>query len=404
MAACRTLKSTVRLWLLFALMASACGVRVEVAPQTPPPPTATAMPAYNEYNGLTRGVAAPRFTFSGQGGARVALFMQPAIVDVYTLRERYVWFHADYDATWYDSAQGNARLRLSLYSRTDSTQAWIALNSGEQELTTLAAPNAQRSEIGATFYPEQKGVFHIRIELAATVFTPDQQFNPLEARELRAFVFSPPDEGINLDPKGLTPRFGVTSAERPLLDWRAWLGNPCEYVDIAPSPMQEGIARACEAVAAEDVTAVALALRQTADALSPRPTDVVLRAWQSALWSAAALTYAQLDDLAAAKELFEAAMQAWQALDRPFEFSVARHNLAYVCALEGQTETALIYFQQVQELRAQIGDEGGMWLAQANRGYLADNRDLLWSPRSYFETNELPQLEIVNRWIAAFDE
>ncbi len=401
MAARRTLKTVV---VALCLWVAACGVRVEIAPQTPLPPTATAMPAYHEYDGLTRGVAAPRFTFSGQADARVALFVQPTIADVYMLRERYVWFHADYDATWYDSAQGNARLRLSLYNRTDSTQAWLALNSGEQELTTLSAPNTQRSAVGAAFYPEQKGLFHLRIELAATVFTPDQQFNPLEIRELRAFVFSPPAGDINLDPKGLTPRFGVTSAERPLLDWRAWLGNPCDYVDSVPPLMQQNVARICEAVEAEDAAAVALGLRQTADALSPRPDDGVLRAWQAAIWGAAALTYAQLDDLETAKTLFEAAMQAWQALDRPFEFSVARHNLAYLCALEGQTETALIYFQQVQELRAQIGDEGGMWLAAANRGYLANNRDLLWSPRSYFEANELPQLEIVSRWIDALSQ
>lgn len=114
-------------WAVLILLVSACGIQVEVVPQTVIPPSPTPLPSYGGGDGLTRGIAAPRLTFSGNSGVRAELFMQPSLSDVYMLAGKFIWISAEYDATWFDARRQRAPPREFVFAahrrgRLDSDQ------------------------------------------------------------------------------------------------------------------------------------------------------------------------------------------------------------------------------------------------------------------------------------------
>lgn len=380
--------------LLLALIG--CGVRVEVgAPPTPPRPRAT--PTVDD-SGVARLIATPRLVFLDPQTVQTQLFMLPAPADVYVLRQRLFKLTADYSATWFGSAQGNGRLRLTVYTRPDASQPWAFYNNVDRELSTNVIPADQHESLAIDVALPDLGNFEVRIDVEAVARADSGALvTRTEVRELRALVLSDP-EPPSQDFAALSPILASPANARPLIDWRGWAGGPCALAEATPNqPGGAALRTACGFWSRQDLPGV---LRELQDALG-RTNEPTLRARLRDQVGLLALHLGQLDQ--AAISLGEAA-SAWQSADRASELTTSWHNQAVAWELRNEVDTASTLYTQAYELRVQMLDEPGRLITQANLGRIWGLRAWLRESATTFESRGLPQAAAVNQWLQQLDE
>lgn len=380
--------------LFVSLLLSACGVRVEIATPVSMTPTPRPLPYWNfSGDGVYRVQARPRISFSQNESGRAQLFMQWGLPDVFLLQYRQLWLGAEYDATWFDTLQGTATIRISAFVRYDGEGGWQPYDSAEHALSPTDMNDFRQDTVALTVYAEGPGSFEVRTEVSIITYPTDGESSALtEVNEFRVFVLNDPGE-IAADPSGLNLPFGTLDVADLLLDWRLWAGSPCDLLPFAEEDSSyETLTNACETLADEQpLEAVRLLI-----AAAESTQNVNLRAAYAG--TAGYLAFV-LDDLSTCIEAFATAAAAYVELGSAWELSIALNNAAMAAAMIGDENGALNVLIQLQELRGQFYDEPGIMLTQANTAFLSQDYGSLEQTYWYFRNAELPQTEIVEAWL-----
>lgn len=380
--------------LLLCLLLTACGVRVEIATPVSISPTPRPLPYWNfSGDGVYRVQARPRLSFSQSERGRAQLFMQRGLPDVFLLQYRQLWLGAEYDATWFDTLQGTATIRISAFIRYDSTGAWQPYDSVEQVLSPTNPNDFRQNTLALTVYAEGPGSFEVRTEVSVITYPTDGDSSALtEFNEFRVFVLNDPGE-ISTDPSGLNLPFGTLDVADLLLDWRLWAGSPCDLLPFAEEDSSyETLIGACETLAEENPVEAVTLLVEAAN----KTQNVNLRAAYAV--TAGYLAFV-LDDLATSGAAFATAAAAYVELSGAWELSITLNNAAMTVAMLGDENDAFNALIQLQELRGQFYDEAGIMLTQANTTFLSNDYGGLEETYWYFRNAELPQSEIVDAWL-----
>jgi tetratricopeptide (TPR) repeat protein len=377
---------------------AACGVQIEVV--TPPPLTPTPRVwsfLRNDDSAYARTQATPRMVFSEDGRADVQLFMQSNQQSMYVVQFHQVWINVAYTVTWFGAAQSNARVRLTLYQRTDPEVAWQGGDSDERELRTEAAPATQQDTVGRGFYAETTGRYFIRTEVSVVAFPPGGQIvNQVSTNEFTALVLRDPGE-IKTEGDALNEvkvPLGDLPIDKPLWDWRAWLGGPCALQESAANDAShENIKLACASLTNRDLLNARNALTVAAQqAQTPELT--------AALNAQLGLLAGYTGDFGAASRAFDAAIRAYETTADALRLSITLHNLASAYLWLGNDEAAGQVLDRLYELRSQFWDEFGTRLTDVNTSYHEKNADRLDSLRWYFSNLGLTDYySVIELWM-----
>lgn len=367
--------------LVLFLLLTGCGIRVEVV--TPVSPTAT--PRYfpnidYSLGGVYRAQAEPRIVFADQPNIQLFINAQP---DVYLLVGRPLWVDLPFDVTWFAEPGASAQVRITGYTRFDSSQGWNVWDTDQNLITTTQAPDNQRNSVGLTFYYEHPQIVQVRIEISATIYP--ESTDPVTAidfNEFTLYVMDDPGE-IASSADGLAQIVG--DSEPLLFDWRLWSGGACAH----------DLADACEAFESGDVRTAAEALVQAA---AQTEEEAYLRA---ALIADAGLIAIGIGDYANAVTALEFAVSNFALSGAAWHTSAALHNLA-TAQIILEDPAGYETYNRLAEMRAQFWDEVGASLTNANTGRTQWEDWRLWEALGYFESIDAPQQSTIRAWLDEF--
>jgi hypothetical protein len=381
-----------RLLPFVILVVAGCGVQIEIAPTPIPSPFPHPMQHPGvAANGLSRSVATPRIVFSDKAQAQV--FISPGSPDVYLLKDRPLTLSVDYDATWFESAQGQGNIRLTVYTRAVPAQGWVIYDSAERTVSTAAVPANVHDSLMVVVGSQTGG----RVEIRAEVTVAANHSNGSDARqagaaEFTAIVLSRPGD-IKPDFAAMKPAIGELDPSVVLTDWRGWIGSPCALAPGATDdPGYPDVQVSCNAAAANNPEQV---MKSIAAALAKaRKPDLIARL--NDLLGLANMTQKNFGEAALH---FANAVSAWESAGRAWELTVSLHNLSCARVMQGDGASAFILFVELQELHAQYSDEAGQMLAQANMALVSGDKNALRQAHTYFQANGLPQAAVTDVWL-----
>jgi len=204
------------------------------------------------------------------------------------------------------------------------------------------------------------------------------------------FYLSDPGD-IATDANVLTPALGELSVDRLLLDWRGWLGGPCElHAKYALNSLET----ACAAYNVQDWDGLTTAL----DAALGEMTD----AWgRGAVQSQQGLVYAALNNDEAAQTAFAAAIKEFsnREADDALQRMVALHNSMTMLMMLLRDDEAYQVVEDLRDLRGQSYDQMGEKLTAANIGRHWGETWRIEDSRSYFSDRGSPLADIMDQWL-----
>jgi hypothetical protein len=369
------------LTLVALLLLTGCGIRVEVVTPVSPTPTPRYFPNIDySLGGVYRAQAEPRIVFAAE--PNIQLFSRPQ-QDVYLLVRRPLWVDLPFDVTWFAEPGASAQMRITGYTRYDSSQGWNVWDTDQKLITTTRTPDDQRNSVGITFYYEDPQIVQVRVEMSATIYPESAEpITAIDFNEFTVYVMDDPGE-IPSSADGLAQIVG--DSEPLLFDWRLWSGGACAH----------DLPDACEVFESGDVGAAAEALVQEASEIED---DAYLRA---ALLADAGLIAAGIGDYANAVSALEQAVPNFAIAGTAWHLSAALHNLS-VAQIILEDPRGYQTYDLLSEMRGQFWDEVGANLIQANAGRTQWEEWRLWEALHYFETIGAPQQSTILAWLDEF--
>jgi len=374
---------------LICVLLAGCGVRMEIA--TPTIPTVTPRPYPDiDYSlgGVWRIQAQPHVSFFAPDWAAVEIFPQSQR-PVHLIKDRVLLLAVDYDVTWYAALQSSVQMRMTVYTRSAPDAPWESYDSLEQNLVTLDVPHTTKETPSLTLYLEDVSAVDVRTEISLLGYLADGTTVTKVSSNTFSLVYLNDPGEVSTEIDSLTPRLGDLSADHLLLDWRGWLGGPCELQSVYPLDVLE---TACEAYEAGDWDSLTSSLTA---ALEVMPDDW----WRAAVQAQRGLVFASLGDYEAAASTFAAAVEGFSTTDDALQRVVGLHNWMSVLIMLGRNEEAYQVLVDLQEMRGQFYDELGEKLTQANIGKQWDESWRIEEAHSYFEDRESPLAEITIQWL-----
>lgn len=383
--------STAVLCLILCL--AACGIRVEIADI--PQPTPTDRPWWRLYysgNGVYRLLANPVVTFGAQVQPLAEVFMQDEVKPIRLIRYRQFWVPVEYTVAWYDAESSEAAIRLNLAYRRNDEETWQPYDTVEHVLNAVRIPDQRRDTLGLAYYSDTVGTMQVRAEVILNARQANgETMRQIDVREFVVTTFSEPEE-IELDTDAMLPNLEGLADTIPLLDWRAWRGGPCNLADRAEdSAWAEALSDACAAFDEDDFWGVLEAFGTLGDIDDPYlAADTMSNLGIFLLWAG---------DFSNAENAFQLARELSETLDDVQSMLMHMNNQAAALAAGGDVGKAYSILEEVNELRNQFWDEGGIRLLNANTAYLGRDYGQLIEARNWFSSQGLPQTETLNLWI-----
>lgn len=379
--------------VVLGLMIS-CGVRLETASNLTPKPAPTARPTPDD--NISRVIARPSMAFGVDAQVNIELFIESSVSNVYLIAGHGVSLNAEYDAVWYQSAQGTARLRFSLFTRATPESAWLPADSTDHSFFSTSAPFRDRGTASLWLSSDILGRFDARIETELLVRPPG---GPLLTRvasvEFQVWVLPAIDQNPLTDTL-LTPPLGKLDPERLFVDERLWTGGPCALVrETTDSEVKKHVGSACIAIKNNRLDLASAALKK---ALS-NTTDIRLQANLNGWLGLLAMNTNQYEE---ANSLFDVALAFHLKYGDTLNAMIMLQNAAVAQAMaagKDAPEPAGLY--QALELHLQCEDYGGRAIVMANLGRLTKNAGWLNSAKEVFEQRDAPQKDIVVKWLEA---
>lgn len=373
------------LFVLLALCAVACGVRVQVA--TPPVPTLTprAFPEIDySRGGIWRVQANPHIIFTDEQTAQVQLFMQAEQPPIYTIQNHPLWIVTDYDVTWFAAPQSNVQVRLSVYTRTTTEAPWEIYDTAEGNLTTTSAPVNQANSLVVTMYPEETGSQDVRAEVSVVAYTQQGEISTnVNANELQIHVLSDLDDP-EVDVDSLRSALDTNDW---LWDWRGWRGGPCAFTDWGIGAIDE----ACKGLDEGNLEAAATALQS---AVAQAGDDDL----KGGLFAQLGFLKAAQSDLKEAAAHFTQSIDAYTATADTLQVGIQLYNLTSAQYAQ-EEDIAYQTLWQLNDLRSLFYDEGGNMFAQGTGGLMLDEDWRTEEALSFFRDRELPQADLLQSWL-----
>jgi hypothetical protein len=390
-------------WQTFALALllclAACGVRVEVATPVVPTPTPIVIPM-RDYSGdsVWREQAAPRIAFTKGSAPQIQLFMERAQPQAYVLQYGALWITASYSATWFDTLLGSTDIRLNLYTRPTSNDAWELRGTDQRSIVTDRWPASVQDALAVPLYmDEAQTTLQIRAEVRLTAIA-EEGSTPVTLSDANEFtVMSLGDPGeIEVNTESMQSGPDPYTDTVLLLDWRGWEWGPCAHAEWADDALRETLIEACEALNTNDLQTARDLVWGTGDAASGELRGYLYQ-------SAGALSYV-LGDYSSARDLFSAAAGEFSVLEGfTHHFVMALHNLFTAQVMLEDVENAYTTIQQLVELHQQFYDEAGLMLTRANTGRFSDNLDELYEADTWFSDRDMPQGDVLDVWITQLE-
>lgn len=375
---------------LACLLASGCGVQVEIA--RTPTPAPTPRPRVVRFADATRSVASPRVIFRDDKTADPLPFMQSALNDAYLVQGHTLAIRADYEATWLNTQLGSGRIRLALYSRQSENEAWALLNADTQDsLTAYAQPGRMAGTLGVDYQPDTPADVLLRAEIEVSGRAADAlPASASGAASLTVWVFPPPSN-VDTDPEIIRPALGTLDPDRLLLDWRGWRGGPCALAEQHKD--NAALHEACMCVQekryAEAVTMLA-------------PIQADDAALQAQIRDQMGYLAAVSGDLTGANAAFRDAADRWHRAQDVIAFSISAQN--DTATRPAGDDGILPQLERLLELSYQIDENPGRAIAESNYYLLAQDRyglqDLL---DNYYRDRNLPQADVIQAWLNRID-
>jgi tetratricopeptide (TPR) repeat protein len=360
-----------------------------------PQPTPTDRPWWRLYysgNGVYRLLANPVVTFGAQVQPLAEVFMQDEVKPIRLIRYRQFWVPVEYTVAWYDAESSEAAIRLNLAYRRNDEETWQPYDTVEHVLNAVRIPDQRRDTLGLAYYSDTVGTMQVRAEVILNARQANgETMRQIDVREFVVTTFSEPEE-IELDTDAMLPNLEGLADTIPLLDWRAWRGGPCNLADRAEdSAWAEALSDACAAFDEDDFWGVLEAFGTLGDIDDPYlAADTMSNLGIFLLWAG---------DFSNAENAFQLARELSETLDDVQSMLMHMNNQAAALAAGGDVGKAYSILEEVNELRNQFWDEGGIRLLNANTAYLGRDYGQLIEARNWFSSQGLPQTETLNLWI-----